>query len=126
MANVAALQVTQGAIREVANRVFVHLHNLDLAFHVSRQTGALSRVIDRGTRGINFMLSSLIFNVVPTFLEVALVGGILAVKCGPVFAGLTAGTIVAYAIFTFAITQVSIPILSSSSLLSHVVLSLLV
>ena len=85
----------------------MHLHDLDLAFHVSRQTGALSRVIDRGTRGINFMLSSLIFNVVPTFLEVALVSGILAVKCGPVFAGLTAGTIVAYAIFTFAITQVS-------------------
>ena len=98
--------MTQGTIREVANRVFVHLHDLDLAFHVSRQTGALSRVIDRGTRGINFMLSSLIFNVVPTFLEVALVSGILAIKCGPVFAGLTAGTIVAYAIFTFAITQV--------------------
>lgn len=53
------------------------------------------------------MLSSLIFNVVPTFLEVALVSGILAVKCGPVFAGLTAGTIVAYGIFTFAVTQVS-------------------
>ncbi|KAK9835734.1 hypothetical protein WJX74_007020 [Apatococcus lobatus] len=103
--NAVFAKVTQGTIREVANRVFVHLHDLDLAFHVSRQTGALSRVIDRGTRGINFMLSSLIFNVVPTFLEVALVSGILAVKCGPVFAGLTAGTIVAYAIFTFAITQ---------------------
>ena len=50
------LQVTQGAIRQVANRVFGHLHGLDLAFHLSRQTGAVSRVIDRGTRGINFIL----------------------------------------------------------------------
>ena len=49
-------QVTQGAIRSVANRVFTHLHGMDLAFHLSRQTGAVSRVIDRGTRGINFIL----------------------------------------------------------------------
>lgn len=48
--------MTQGAIRSVANRVFSHLHGLDLAFHLSRQTGAVSRVIDRGTRGINFIL----------------------------------------------------------------------
>jgi ABC-type transport system involved in Fe-S cluster assembly fused permease/ATPase subunit len=49
-------QVTQGAIRSVAARVFSHLHGMDLAFHLSRQTGAVSRVIDRGTRGINFIL----------------------------------------------------------------------
>lgn len=69
------LQITQGTIRDAANKVFEHLHNLDLRFHLSRQTGALNRVIDRGTRGINFILSSMVFNVVPTVLEVTLVAG---------------------------------------------------
>ncbi len=59
----------------MANRVFAHLHALDLRFHLERQTGALNRVIDRGTRGINFILSSMVFNVLPTALEVALVAG---------------------------------------------------
>jgi ATP-binding cassette, subfamily B (MDR/TAP), member 7 len=84
--------------------VFQHLHNLDFAFHVGRQTGALGRVIDRGTRGINFILSAMIFNVVPTALEVLLVAGILAYKCGPALAGLTLATLGAYTWFTFAIT----------------------
>lgn len=69
------MQITQGTIRDAANRVFEHLHNLDLRFHLSRQTGALNRVIDRGTRGINFILSSMVFNVVPTIFEVSLVAG---------------------------------------------------
>lgn len=56
--------------------------------------------------GINFILSSMVFNVVPTALEVSLVAGILAWKCGPALAGLTAGTLVAYTAFTFAVTQV--------------------
>jgi ATP-binding cassette, subfamily B (MDR/TAP), member 7 len=99
-------QVTQRAIRSVANQVFAHLHALDLAFHLGRQTGAVSRVIDRGTRGINFILSSMVFNVVPTAFEVSLVAGILAYKCGPALAGLTAGTIAAYTAFTFGVTQV--------------------
>lgn len=68
-------QITQGTIRDVANRVFAHLHALDLRFHLERQTGALNRVLDRGTRGINFILSSMVFNVLPTALEVALVAG---------------------------------------------------
>jgi ATP-binding cassette subfamily B (MDR/TAP) protein 7 len=72
------LQITQGAIRDAATLVFAHLHSLDLRFHLSRQTGALNRVIDRGTRGINFILSSMVFNVVPTILEVALVAGLSA------------------------------------------------
>jgi hypothetical protein len=70
-----AAQITQGTIRDVANRVFAHLHALDLRFHLERQTGALNRVLDRGTRGINFILSSMVFNVLPTALEVALVAG---------------------------------------------------
>ena len=103
--NAVFAQVSQRAIRSVANKVFVHLHNLDLTFHLSRQTGAVARVIDRGTRGINFILSSMVFNVVPTAFEVSLVAGILAYKCGPAFAGLTAGTIAAYTAFTFGVTQ---------------------
>lgn len=103
--NAVFARVTQRAIRSVANRVFVHLHGLDLAFHLGRQTGAVARIIDRGTRGINFILSSMVFNVVPTLFEVTLVAGILAYKCGPAFAGLTATTIAAYTAFTFGVTQ---------------------
>ncbi|CAD7698438.1 unnamed protein product [Ostreobium quekettii] len=97
--------VTQGAIRSVADKLFAHLHALDLRFHLSRQTGAISRITDRGLRGIQFILGSLIFNVVPTALEVSLVAGILAWKCGAPFAALTLGTIGAYTIFTFVVTQ---------------------
>ncbi|KAL4855557.1 ABC transporter B family member 25 [Chlorella vulgaris] len=111
LCNEARNAVTQGAIRAVANKVFGHLHGMDLGFHLSRQTGAVSRAIDRGTRGINFILRhaaclrSMVFNVVPTAFEVTLVAGILAYKCGAPFAALTAGTIVAYTAFTFSITQ---------------------
>lgn len=80
----------------MSNKVFAHLHALDLPFHVSRQTGALSRIIDRGTRGISFILSSMIFNVLPTFLEMIMVAGILGYKCGVAMAGLTVGMLVAY------------------------------
>eukprot|EP00887_Chlorella_sp_A99_P007179 scaffold2.g7179.t1 len=93
------------AIRHVSNRTFAHLHGMDLAFHLSRQTGAVSRILDRGSRGINFVMSSMVFNVVPTALEVSMVAGILAYKCGPAFAGLTAATIAAYTYFTFSVTQ---------------------
>ncbi|KAL6774149.1 ATM2 [Auxenochlorella protothecoides x Auxenochlorella symbiontica] len=103
--NAVFASVAQSTIRNVAVRTFAHLHNLDLAFHLSRQTGAVSRVIDRGSRGINFVLSSMVFNLVPTALEVALVAGVLAYKCGPAFAALTGVTIALYTAFTFAITQ---------------------
>ncbi|KFM65308.1 ATP-binding cassette sub-family B member 7, mitochondrial, partial [Stegodyphus mimosarum] len=71
--NAVFAKVANNSIRRVAKSVFLHLHNLDLSFHLSRQTGALSKAIDRGTRGINFVLSALVFNVVPTAFEVALV-----------------------------------------------------
>ena len=54
------VQVVQGTIRDLANQVFEHLHQLDLKFHLSRQTGAINRITDRGTRGINFILSSMV------------------------------------------------------------------
>ncbi|XP_043913624.1 iron-sulfur clusters transporter ABCB7, mitochondrial isoform X2 [Protopterus annectens] len=70
-------KVAQNSIRRIAKNVFLHLHNLDLGFHLSRQTGALSKAIDRGTRGISFVLSALVFNLGPTAFEVALVSSIL-------------------------------------------------
>lgn len=85
-------------------QVFEHLHSLDFTYHVGRQTGGLARAIDRGTRGINFILSSMIFNVVPTALEVLLVAGILAYKCGPPLAALALATLAAYTWFTFTMT----------------------
>ncbi|XP_073677296.1 iron-sulfur clusters transporter ABCB7, mitochondrial-like [Garra rufa] len=73
-------KVAQSSIRRIAKNVFLHLHNLDLGFHLSRQTGALSKAIDRGTRGISFVLSALVFNLGPTLFEMMLVSGILELK----------------------------------------------
>ncbi|KAH6557425.1 hypothetical protein KP509_1Z115500 [Ceratopteris richardii] len=103
--NAVFAKVSQGTIRIVAKKVFLHLHNLDLQFHLSRQTGALHRIIDRGTRGINFILTSMVFNVFPTFLEISMVAGILAYKFGAPFAWVTTVTVACYTAFTFAITQ---------------------
>ena len=103
--NATFAKVSQGAIRAIARRVFAHLHELDLKYHLDRQTGALNRTIDRGTRGISFLLNSMVFNVFPTAFEIALVSGILSVKCGPEFAALTGGTIATYTAFTIACTQ---------------------
>lgn len=98
-------KVAQSSIRRIAKNVFLHLHNLDLGFHLSRQTGALSKAIDRGTRGISFVLSALVFNLGPTLFEMMLVSGILYYKCGGHFALVTLGTLSAYTAFTVAVTQ---------------------
>ena len=103
--NAVFATITQNAIRTVSNRVFSHLHQLDLSFHLNKQTGSVSRIIDRGTRGINFIMSSMVVNVIPTALEVSLVSGILAYKCGAPFAALTAATLGLYTAFTFWVTQ---------------------
>lgn len=103
--NAVFAKVSHSSIRQVARNVFLHLHNLDLSFHLGRQTGALSKAIDRGTRGINFTLSALVFNVVPTIFEVTLVSTVMYHKCGGEFALVTLGCIGSYAIFTLLITQ---------------------
>lgn len=69
--------VAQKAIRKVARSVFDHLLRLDLNFHLTRQTGGLTRAIDRGTKGISFLLTSMVFHVFPTALEISMVCGIL-------------------------------------------------
>ena len=75
--NAVFSKVAQDSIRRVAKSVFLHLHSLDLTFHLNRRTGALNKAIDRGSRGINFVLGALVFNVLPTAIEVGLVTGIL-------------------------------------------------
>jgi ATP-binding cassette subfamily B (MDR/TAP) protein 7 len=75
--NAVFATVAQKAIRKVACSVYEHLLRLDLQFHLSRQTGGLTRAIDRGTKGISFLLSSMVFHVAPTILEIGLVCGIL-------------------------------------------------
>ncbi|KAK4764879.1 hypothetical protein SAY86_025969 [Trapa natans] len=98
-------KVALRTIRSVSRKVFSHLHDLDLHYHLSRETGALSRIIDRGSRAINFILSSMVFNVVPTILEISMVSGILAYKFGAPFAWITSLSVAAYVVFTLTVTQ---------------------
>ncbi|KAI9209343.1 transporter ATM1, mitochondrial precursor [Polychytrium aggregatum] len=97
--------VAQRAIRSAAKDIFYHIHNLDLSFHLSRQTGGLTRSIDRGTKGINQILSSMVFHVVPTLFEISLVCGIMAYNFGPGYAGVALTTMFAYSAFTFLTTS---------------------
>ncbi|KAJ6952966.1 ABC transporter B family member 25 [Populus alba x Populus x berolinensis] len=98
-------KVALRTIRTVSGKVFSHLHELDLRFHLSRETGGLSRIIDRGSRAINFILSSMVFNVVPTILEISMVSSILAYKFGAPFALITSLSVAAYVTFTLSVTQ---------------------
>lgn len=98
-------KVTQRAIRRVALQVFEHLHSLSLRFHLERQTGGVSRDIERGTRGISFLLTFLLFNILPTLLEIGLVAGVLFYKYNPWFAVITFATLVLYIAFTLTITE---------------------
>nr|CAI5835197.1 unnamed protein product [Callosobruchus analis] len=103
--NAVFARVAQHSIRKIAKNVFLHLHNLDLNFHLQRQTGALSKTIDRGSRGINFVLSAMVFNVVPTIFELAMVSTILWLNCGRPFAGIALGCVGVYTVYTLAVTQ---------------------
>ncbi|SCZ88442.1 BZ3500_MvSof-1268-A1-R1_Chr2-1g04413 [Microbotryum saponariae] len=103
--NAVFANVAQGAIRRVAHGVFTHLLNLDVQFHLTRQTGGLTRAIDRGTKGISFLLSSIVFHVVPTALEISMVCGILSYKFGWDFAAVTLATMGAYTWFTIKTTS---------------------
>lgn len=98
-------KVALRTIRSVSRRVFSHLHELDLQYHLSRQTGALNRIIDRGSRAINFILSSMVFNLIPTVLEISMVSGILAYKFGAPFAWITSLSVAAYVAYTLTVTQ---------------------
>ncbi|CAG4966529.1 unnamed protein product [Parnassius apollo] len=102
--NAVFAKVAQHSIRRLACNVFMHLHNLDLSFHLGRQTGALSKTIDRGSRAINFVLSAMVFNIVPTIFELTLVSSILGLKGGLAFAGVAGGCVCVYAAYTLSVT----------------------
>ena len=98
-------KVSQHSIRQISLTMFQHLHNLSLQFHLNRQTGGLAKYIDRGTKGIDFLLRYVLFNIVPTFFEVFLVSGILFYLYGPWYAIITLLTIGLYSYLTFVITE---------------------
>ena len=98
-------KVTQRAIRRVAIRVFGHLHALSLRFHLERQTGGVSRDIERGSRGISFLLNFMLFNILPTLLEIGLVAVILLSMYDTWFSVIIFTTLVAYIALTLIITE---------------------
>ncbi|MEM7392987.1 MAG: ABC transporter transmembrane domain-containing protein, partial [Verrucomicrobiota bacterium] len=99
------IRVSQHAQRSISQQTFEHLHNLSLDFHLSRKTGDLSRVIERGTRAIQFVLSFMTFNIVPTLLEILMVTAILLYKFSWVYAAITFFTIFIYIIMTLVVTE---------------------
>ena len=98
-------RVAQRAIRNVALQTFRHLHALSLKFHLDRQTGGLTRAIERGAKGIEFLLFFVLFNVLPTLLEIAMVCGILWALYDWRYALATAVTIGGYIWYTFGVTE---------------------
>jgi len=97
-------KVTQRAVRRIALEVFSHLHSLSLRFHLERQTGGLTRDVERGTRGIASLMGYLLFSILPTLVEIALVTTILLVKYDPWFAVITLVTLTIYIGVTVTIT----------------------
>ena len=98
-------KVAQRSIRKVALKTFRHLHSLSLRFHLERQTGGVSRDIERGARGIDSLMSYAIFSIIPTLIEMALVGTILIKKYNIWFAVITLGALIVYITLTVTITE---------------------
>jgi len=98
-------KATQGAARTIALQTFEHLHALSLRFHLARQTGGMTRDIERGVRGIESLISYSLYSIVPTLIEVGLVLSILAVKFDAWFAWITMAALALYIFFTVRITE---------------------
>ena len=98
-------KATEGAARSISLQVFQHLHALSLRFHLERQTGGMTRDIERGTRGVNSLISYSLYSIVPTLIEVCLVLGILAVRFDVWFVWITLAALVLYVIFTVTVTE---------------------
>lgn len=98
-------KATQGAARSIALETFQHLHALSLRFHLERQTGGMTRDIERGVRGIESLISYSLYSIVPTLIEVTLVLAILGVRFDAWFAWITAGALVVYVFFTVSVTE---------------------
>src|SRR5512137_1514748 len=98
-------KVTQRAVRSIALRVFRHLHALSLRFHLARQTGGLTRDVERGQRGISSLIQFTLFSILPTLVEIALVSSILIARYDWTFIAITAVALVAYIAFTIGVTE---------------------
>ena len=97
--------VSQEAQRLAAVEAFAHASKLSLQFHLTRRAGALNRVIERGAAAIDFLLRFLVFNIVPTLIELVLAAAVLALRYGPAFALIAVATVAAYTVFTLRITE---------------------
>ena len=98
-------KVTQRAVRTIALKTFRHLHALSLRFHLARQTGGLTRDVERGTRGISTLIGFTLFSILPTLIEIALVSAILVARYDVWFIGITLGALVLYIAYTVTITE---------------------
>ena len=107
--NAVFAKVGQRAVRRLALSTFRHIHALSLRFHLERRTGGLARAVERGTAGIEFLLSFMLFNVVPTLFEIAVVCAILWRLYDWTFALVTLATIVVYIAFTFCRDRLAHP-----------------
>jgi ATP-binding cassette subfamily B protein len=103
--DIVFVKVAQRAMRRVSLEVFQHMHSLSLRFHLERQTGGLTRDIERGTRGISTLLNFMVFSVLPTLFEIALVTGFLIVRFDVWFGVITVGALVLYVSATFVISE---------------------
>jgi ABC-type transport system involved in Fe-S cluster assembly fused permease/ATPase subunit len=103
--DVVFVRVTQRAMRRIALSVFRHLHSLSLRFHLERQTGGMTRDIERGTSGISTLLSYLLFSILPVLLEFALVAAVLIGRFDWRFAAITFGAVAVYILFTVLVTE---------------------
>ena len=98
-------KATEGTARSISLQVFRHLHALSLRFHLERQTGGMTRDIERGTRAVHSLVSYSLYSIVPTVIEVAMVLTLLAVKFDAMFAWITAAALVFYVAFTVGVTE---------------------
>lgn len=98
-------RVTEGAMHRVGHQVFRHLHSLDLAYHLDRRTGGLSRDIERGVNGISFLMRFMVFNIVPTFLEIGMIIGLLLLNYSVWFAVIVLVSVLAYIGFSIFATE---------------------
>ena len=103
--DVVFARVRHGIMRRLSLKFLEHLHALSLRFHLERKTGAITRDLERGTRSASSLLNYMLFNILPTVVEVTLIAGVLLVKYDPWFAVITFGTVAIYVTFTFAITD---------------------
>jgi ATP-binding cassette subfamily B protein len=98
-------KATEGAARSISLEVFQHLHALSLRFHLERQTGGMTRDIERGTRGVHSLISMSLYSIVPTIIELTLVLSILGVKFDSGFVWITLAALVVYIVFTVTVTE---------------------